>query len=484
MVRHIKIMGQELVVTTERLGQVGGFGAVFLGYDANGHEVAVKRLFGDLDSGAHRELQMADVLIGRTFDNVLPILAAGEDQVNGGYYVIMPRAEKSLEDELAAVPIVSSPTAREILLQIARGLRELPAEIIHRDLKPANILRHLRVWKISDFGIARNLGLPTSSRTLKDDRTEEYAAPEQFVGEAVTRETDIYALGCIGYRLLTGSPPFHTKPGRELGVQHRFESPPSLLGPNIEPWAATVLPLMLEKHPGSRLQLDSIIERLVREPAGRVSTPEGAGRLVAMEAEVRAREHVRMMLERERRNVRYSGLRILSDVAGAFVKTFRDHLPSVGVDHERHRLVIHARGARVELDFPEESEIPVTLSRTYARDLVLVASLRLVQNTPWKVWEENLFFSREAGERSYHWYAVLIVDRQGGDRPYASLDPAQLVRVLTQDDHRYAKVFGPRMIDPLFPEDFAADWLEPFVRAGNGMLPRIWRAPTVGRRSG
>lgn len=475
--RRIRVMGQEWLVTSQRLGQPGGFGTVLLGYDADGREVAVKRLYGELDSGAHRELQMAEILMRHAFTHILPILTAGQDEVHGGFCVIMPRAEKSLEDELATSFILPAPTAREVLLQIARGLEELPSEIVHRDLKPANILRHEGVWKISDFGIARNLDAPTSLRTRRGDRTEEYAAPEQFTGDDVTRATDVYALGCIGYRLLTGYPPFRLSSGRELGARHRFDTPPPLAGPNIEPWAAAVLPLMLEKSQANRLPLDRIIERLEREPVGGIPTPAGAGQLGAIEAEARAREFAKTTLDRERQSIVESGLRILSDVADVFAKIFRQHLPFVQIERTPNRLVIYIRGARLELHFPDETGVPATLSRTYGRDIVLFASMRLTQSTPATIWEANLLFSRETDGGSYHWYAAIIEDRLGGTRRYTALHPAQLIRVLGQDDRRYGKVFGPRMIDPLYPEEFAADWLELFVDAGNGMLPRRWPAP-------
>ena len=109
--------------------------------------------------------------------------------------------------------------AAVIMSDIARGLREV-SDIVHRDLKPANILHHDGRWKIADFGIARLVGAVTSARTLKKALTPEYAAPEQWRGERATPATDVYALGCIGYALLTGSPPFACDTEVELGDQH------------------------------------------------------------------------------------------------------------------------------------------------------------------------------------------------------------------------------------------------------------------------
>lgn len=83
--------------------------------------------------------------------------------------------------------------------------------VVHRDLKPANILidAHGQV-KLLDFGIARlqeEVGEVPATGPLGARLTPDYAAPEQFTGEAVSAATDVYALGCLTYRLLVGRVP-------------------------------------------------------------------------------------------------------------------------------------------------------------------------------------------------------------------------------------------------------------------------------------
>ena len=85
---------------------------------------------------------------------MLEIFDAGKDSEDGGYYMVMPRAERSLSDELRLRGAPTAEDATDILKQIAEGLKEVE-QIVHRDLKPANILLHNKLWKIADFGIAR-----------------------------------------------------------------------------------------------------------------------------------------------------------------------------------------------------------------------------------------------------------------------------------------------------------------------------------------
>lgn len=86
------------------------------------------------------------------------------------------------------------------------------AGIVHRDLKPANLMLNARGQiKITDFGLARNLGR-AASRDFVDLRvvgTDVYMSPQQWTGEEPTVADDIYAIGSTIYELLTGKPPFY-----------------------------------------------------------------------------------------------------------------------------------------------------------------------------------------------------------------------------------------------------------------------------------
>src|ERR1035437_2748688 len=81
------------------LGQKGGFGAEYAG-TADGHgELAIKRLHLSAIDAAHREMRIANDLAGRALNHVINVLDAGEDADSGAYFVVMPRADMSLQQD-------------------------------------------------------------------------------------------------------------------------------------------------------------------------------------------------------------------------------------------------------------------------------------------------------------------------------------------------------------------------------------------------
>ena len=95
--------------------------------------------------------------------------------------------------------------AKAIAQEVASALHEFHGfDVVHRDLKPQNVLRFGNVWKVADFGIAKNLSGIVTQRTFQQYGTLGYAAPEQFQGVNAHRSADVYSFGKLLVFLLTG----------------------------------------------------------------------------------------------------------------------------------------------------------------------------------------------------------------------------------------------------------------------------------------
>lgn len=261
------------------LGRRGGFGAVFQGRDEAGQAVAVKKLHLTAEAAGHREMDMAAALAARSLRNVMPILDWGADANGGGYFIVMPKAEGSLQGRLSQGPLPED-EAIAALLDIARGLDEV-RDIVHRDLKPDNVLRFGGRWVVADFGIAKFVEASTSLHTLRGCLTPHYAAPEQWRSEAPTSATDVYALGCVAVALLTGRPPFD---GRDdLQGCHLQEAPPTV---PATPALRQLVAACLRKPAGARPGLRDAVEQLerARSTAVRHDPIVAAGAVIAERA--------------------------------------------------------------------------------------------------------------------------------------------------------------------------------------------------------
>jgi serine/threonine-protein kinase len=127
---------------------------------------------------------------------------------------------------------------------------------VHRDLKPANLLvTKDGVLKLTDFGIARDSEATQLTQAGKTVGTLAYMAPEQITGKhPITRRTDLYALGCVMFQMLTGRTPFESATQPELLFKHIEEEPPSVreFNPDCPRYLEVLIADLMEKDPGDR----------------------------------------------------------------------------------------------------------------------------------------------------------------------------------------------------------------------------------------
>ena len=243
----------------------GGMGAVYLAERADGEvtqRLAVKLLpFGAGDPQRERFLQERQILASLAHPNIARMLDAGHIE-NGQPFLAMEYIDGQPIDVFAAGLSVRQIVTlfRKVCAAVAYLHRNL---VVHRDLKPGNILvtgpasGHPGEPKILDFGIAKMLDIATDA-TMTSMRmlTPDYASPEQATGGRLSTATDIYSLGAVLYRLLTGRPPHELQDGSPEAIAQvlasREVTRPSRRVPELKGDLDSILLKALRKDPQER----------------------------------------------------------------------------------------------------------------------------------------------------------------------------------------------------------------------------------------
>src|SRR5450432_1630591 len=199
----------------ERELGAGGMATVYLARDLK-HErqVAIKVLRPELAAviGAERFLSEIKTTANLQHPHILSLFDSG--QVEGTVFYVMPFVDgESLRDRLAREKQLPIADAVRIAGEVADALEYAHQHgVIHRDIKPENILLHGGHALVADFGIALAASKTGGTRMTETGMslgTPHYMSPEQAMGERdLDARTDIYALGCVTYEMLTGEPPF------------------------------------------------------------------------------------------------------------------------------------------------------------------------------------------------------------------------------------------------------------------------------------
>jgi len=202
----------------------------------------------------HREMEIAARLVS---PNIVKVYAVSPPDAPVPYIAMERLRGTDLATRLRSEQRLASDELVLLIDQVARGLEVARlAGVVHRDLKPHNLFHHDQsTWKILDFGVSKVMD---SEGTLTGEGivgTPQYMAPEQASGGNVTHLADVYALGAIAYRCLTGRSPFKGKDLAELVYQvvHQAPERPSSLGRVSIPVEQT-LAVAMAKDPRRRFQ--------------------------------------------------------------------------------------------------------------------------------------------------------------------------------------------------------------------------------------
>lgn len=191
----------------------GGMGVVYKAHEPSlNRKVALKVLSQALSSDEEfiaRFRKEAQIVAALNHPNIVSVLAFGNDL--GHYYFAMEYIKGTdLGKILKERTVIPLGEALSITRQIAEALSEVgPRGVVHRDLKPSNIMiDEMNRVRVTDFGVAHiedsTDGLTKTGMFLG---TPEYASPEQAIGGRIDMRSDIYAMGALLYRMLSGKPP-------------------------------------------------------------------------------------------------------------------------------------------------------------------------------------------------------------------------------------------------------------------------------------
>lgn len=219
----------------QRLGR-GGMGVLYLALEPGlERRVALKLIAPEAAADevfAKRFAEESRIAASIEHPNVVPIYAAGKE---GEVPFIAMRyvAGADLAKRLAREGRLEPAAAVELIAQIGNGLDAIHAAgLIHRDVKPANVLlgdgEGVGHAYITDFGVARNVSTESGlTQTGRFVGTLDYVAPEQISGDAVDARVDVYALGCLLFKLLTGEVPFPKDGDAARLFAHLNDPPPA-----------------------------------------------------------------------------------------------------------------------------------------------------------------------------------------------------------------------------------------------------------------
>jgi serine/threonine protein kinase len=267
-----------------KLGQ-GGMGWVMLAEDTQlGRRVALKVMRSQhaLDEESRtRFVREARAAAALKHDNIITIYHVGQDQ--GVPYLAMELLEGgTLQQRLEYPKPLALGAAVRIGREIAQGLAAAHARgVVHRDIKPANIWLESpkgRV-KILDFGLARQIDTKGVTQAGEIIGTPHYMAPEQARAKAVDARSDLFSLGCILYRMVTGRLPFAGDTLLATLTAIAVDMPPPVadLNPQAPEPLADLIFRLLAKDPERRPQTAAAVIDELRAIELELTAGKGAG---------------------------------------------------------------------------------------------------------------------------------------------------------------------------------------------------------------
>jgi serine/threonine-protein kinase len=268
----------------EREVGVGGMATVYLAHDLkHDRQVALKILRPELTAamGTDRFPREIHIIAQMQHPHILPLYDSGA--VDGFLYYVMPFVDgESLRAKMARTGPLPVNEAVRMLQEITDALSYAHARgIVHRDIKPDNVMLSGRHAAVTDFGVAKAVSAAGGDKLTTVGiavGTPQYMAPEQAMAEPnIDARVDLYAVGVLGYEMLTGHPVFEATTAQGILSAHVLEQPKDVREwrPNVPPILAEALLKCLAKNPADRWQtadeLLAQLELVATTPSGGVT---------------------------------------------------------------------------------------------------------------------------------------------------------------------------------------------------------------------
>ncbi len=244
----------------DKLGR-GGMGTVYKAVDQTlDREVAIKVLNPDLtDADVLKRFRAEAVTLARLNHAGIATIYELHHQQEDELLMVMEFVRgETFHDLSDRIGPLAPPQAAHLCMQVLDALGHAHrGGVVHRDLKPANLMiTDTGTVKVMDFGIARVLGSEHFTHGGYMMGTPAYMAPEQVLGREIDGRADLYSVGVVLYRLLTGHLPFNADTAISMVQMQISEAPTPILNfrSDLPPWCVTIIDRALAKSPADRFQ--------------------------------------------------------------------------------------------------------------------------------------------------------------------------------------------------------------------------------------
>lgn len=255
-------------VIKQRLG-AGGAGTVFLAYQRSLDRLCALKVLHDSVDSSNELLKEARVAAKLNHPNIIQCYAVTTAGPHT-YYAMEYVAGRSLKEVLEKNWKLPPVKALNIMIQACEALNHAWKEsrLVHRDIKPDNIMiTEDGDAKVADFGLARLTGETHQTENNVFKGTPKYVCPEMIRQEAVDFRGDMYSLGVVLYKMLTGNIPFNSADRLKLLKMHLETIPvtPSTHSPDLPLELDSIILRLLEKTADKRYSsYDTLLQELIQ----------------------------------------------------------------------------------------------------------------------------------------------------------------------------------------------------------------------------